>query len=86
MNSPTSLSMERNARAARVLCDAMGMQCDGKDENIVIAALMGLISRLSPDVRMAIAAEIMRTADPNDIELPRETQSQINKIVNGESA
>jgi hypothetical protein len=86
MNAPTSLSMQRDARSARVLCDAMGMQCDGKDENIVIAALMGLISRLSPEVRIAIAAEIMRTADPNEIELPRDTTNQIDKIVKGESA
>lgn len=83
MNAPASLSMQRDARAARVLCDAMGMHCDGKDMNIVVAALMGLISRLPADAGMAIAAEIMRTADPNTVELPRETQSTIEKIVKG---
>jgi hypothetical protein len=83
MNAPASLSMQRDARAARVLCDAMGMHCDGKDMNIVVAALMGLISRLPAEVGMSIAAEIIRTSDPTTVELPGETTSAIEKIVKG---
>jgi hypothetical protein len=83
MSAPTSLSMERNARSARVLCDAMGVQCDGKDMNIVVAALMGLISRLPTEVRVSIATEIMRTANVADVEIPSATQKQIDSIVKG---
>lgn len=83
MNAPASLSMERDARAARVLCDAMGMHCNGKSMNIVVAALMGLISRLPTEVAVAIATEIVRTADPASVELPPKTTNQIDLIVKG---
>jgi hypothetical protein len=83
MNAPASLAMQRDARSARVLCDAMGMHCDGKNMNIVIAAIMGLISRLPPNVAVSIAMEIMRTADPTRVELPPETTNQIDEIVKG---
>lgn len=81
-----SLGSQRQAIEAQKLCDQVGRLLDGKDEETVAAVIMGIICRLSPALAAAIVAAVADNAIREDIsalQLPLETQQQIDSIVKG---
>lgn len=82
MTDPVSLGSQRDAIAARRLCDELGFCIDGKGENIIAAALTGLISMLPTELQMHIAHQLNERLVAS-VQLPPATNQTIDAIVKG---
>ncbi|HEX6464229.1 MAG TPA: hypothetical protein VFZ98_07250 [Vicinamibacterales bacterium] len=82
MNEPIALSSQRDAVAARRLCDELGFCLHDKDMNIVVAAISGLLTMLPDEAQMHIAMSINARLTAS-VQLPAATTRQIDSIVKG---
>lgn len=82
MTEPISLSSQRDAIAARRLCDELGFCLHDKDMNIVVAAISGLLTMLPEEAQMYIAASLNARLTAS-VQLPAATNRAIDNIVKG---
>jgi hypothetical protein len=87
MTEPTPIASYRDAREAHNLCAALGKCCEGHTIGIVSGAVAGLISMLPPEIQAQLGASIaQRVVAMNlvdNVQLPPETETMIEKIVKG---